>query len=143
MYGSLFTRSRAALLTAIFADGQPEFPVRQLVRIAGGSSAGVQRMLRDMQRDGLIRVRRAGNSKMISANVDSPLYEVLKPLAQALVRRPEAVASPAFFERFQKATRRRDQRDARALGPAAAQADAALRFGRARIRDLSFSSFAE
>ncbi len=143
MYESIIPRSRAALIIALFGEAGGEFAVRQLVRIAGGSSAGVQRMLREMQRDRLIRSRRVGNARLIRANADSPLFDILVELAGKLARRPQGVAPPGFFERFQEAARRRELRAARAMAPSRVQAEAALRFRRARVRDLSFSSFSE
>lgn len=143
MYESIFPRSRAALIVAIFGEGRGEFAVRQLVRVAGGSSAGVQRLLREMQRDRLIRSRRVGNAKLIRADTESPLFDVFTELARKLARPSKAAAPAAFFERFQQAARRRELRASRVLTPAQAQAGAALRFGRVQVWDLSFSSFSE
>jgi len=143
MYESIITRSRAALVVAIFGEGGGEFAVRQLVRVAGGSSAGVQRVLREMQRDRLILSRRVGNARLIRANPQSPLFDLLAELARKLARPSKGAAPPAFFERFQEAARRRELRAARGLDPAQVQAEAALRFGHVRVRDLSFSSYTE
>lgn len=94
-----------------------------------------------MQRDQLIRSRRVGNARLICANTDSPLFDALTELARNLSALSKGGTPEAFFERFQEAARRREQRAARHLAPAQVQRDAALRFGRARVRDLSFSSY--
>jgi len=76
----LFPKTRWVILKSLFSHPEQEFYVSQLIRLAGGSSAHVQRELRQFTREGLLTRTKAGNQVRYRANPDHPLFPDLRSL---------------------------------------------------------------
>jgi predicted nucleotidyltransferase len=77
----LFPKTRWAILKTLFARPEQECYVSQLIRLAGGGSANVQRELRQFTAAGLLTRTEVGNQVRYRANPDHPLFPELRTLA--------------------------------------------------------------
>lgn len=76
----LFPKARWTILKALFAHPEEDFYVSQLIRLAGGGSAHVQRELRHFTQSGLLIRKRAGNQVRYQANPAHPVFRDLHSL---------------------------------------------------------------
>jgi predicted nucleotidyltransferase len=75
---ALFSNAQQPILALLY--GQPEqwFHVKELIRLTGLGSAGVQRELARLEKGGLVETRRIGNLKQVRAYADSPIFSELR-----------------------------------------------------------------
>jgi predicted nucleotidyltransferase len=76
----LFPKTRWVILESLFAHSGQELYVNQLIRLAGGGSAHVQRELRLFTEEGLLLRRQIGNQVHYRANPKHPLYSDLRSI---------------------------------------------------------------
>lgn len=76
----LFPKTRWAILRTLFARPDQDYHVSQLIRLAGGGSAQVQRELRQFTQAGLLTRTEVGNQVRYRANPDHPLFPELRTL---------------------------------------------------------------
>ena len=77
----LFPKARWVILKTLFARPEQELHVSQMIRLAGGGSAHVQRELRQFAQAGLLTRTEVGNQVRYRANPDHPLFPELRTLA--------------------------------------------------------------
>jgi predicted nucleotidyltransferase len=76
----LFPRTRWLILQEFFSRPDRELHVSELIRMAGGGSAAVQRELRQFTESGLLIRTRVGNQVRYRANPDHALFPELRSL---------------------------------------------------------------
>lgn len=77
------SEAQARILTWLLLAPEREQPIATLAPIAGVAQSNTLREINRLVQSGLIRERRAGNTRLVSANTDSPYFE---PLVQILGR---------------------------------------------------------
>jgi predicted nucleotidyltransferase len=78
--GSLFGRTRSALLAMLYGHADQSFYVRQLVRAVGAGHGALQRELKHLTEMGLVLRRTQGNQVLYQANSQSPIFSEIKGL---------------------------------------------------------------
>lgn len=76
------SKGRAAILKALFDGRQRRVHIRELARASNLSAPSLMREAKNLVRLGLLRESKDGNRVDYEANIDSPLYEVLKQLIE-------------------------------------------------------------
>ena len=76
------SKGRAAILKSLFDGRGQRAHIRELARVSHLSAPSLMREAKSLVRLGLLRESRDGNRVDYEANVDSPLYEVLKQLVE-------------------------------------------------------------
>jgi len=76
----LFPKARWVILQWLFGRPDRDFYVNELIRLAGGGSAHIQRELKQFAEEGLIIRIPVGNQIHYRANPDHPLYHELRSL---------------------------------------------------------------
>ena len=94
------SKGRAAILKGLFGGRGQRAHTRELARVSQLSAPSLMREAKNLVRLGLLRESQDGNRVDYEANVDSPLYEVLKQLVEKtagaeVVLRDVFVDSPA------------------------------------------------
>ncbi len=79
----LRSRVQAELLTRLLLDPGEELSLTRLAEAADASVSTASREIDRAEAAGLVRSRRVGNTRLVSANRDSPLFD---PLAELLLR---------------------------------------------------------
>ena len=74
------SRARAKLLTALFAEPEGEYYLRELARITGQVVGSVQRELDNLEELNLIVSQKRANAKFYRANQHHYLYSDLKSI---------------------------------------------------------------
>jgi len=74
------SRAQADLLTEAYLHEDREYSLTELARAADVSMPTVYREVNQLAGAGLLRDRRVGNVRMVSANADSPLFPAMKQL---------------------------------------------------------------
>jgi predicted nucleotidyltransferase len=97
------SEAQARILAWLFLVPGREQPIATLAPVAGVAQPNTLREVNRLVEGGLVRDRRAGNTRLVSANTDSPYYE---PLVQILGRAygpavevPRALADISGIER--------------------------------------------
>lgn len=75
------SRLQALLLARVLADPEHEFAVAELARVLEADLATVSRETTRLAQAGVLLERRAGRTRLLRANQDSPVYEELLSLA--------------------------------------------------------------
>ena len=76
------SKGRAAILKGLFDGRVQRAHIRELARVSHLSAPSLMREAKSLVRLGLLRESQDGNRVDYEANVDSPLYEVLKQLVE-------------------------------------------------------------
>ena len=76
------SKGRAAILRHLFDGRCQKSHIRELARLSGLSAPSLMREAKEMVRMGLIRESRDGNRVDYLADVNSPLYDVLRQLVE-------------------------------------------------------------
>ncbi len=77
------SRVQAELLTQLLLNPNVEVSLTRLADVVDASVSAVSREIDRAEAAGLVRSRRVGNTRLVSADRDSPLFE---PLAELLLR---------------------------------------------------------
>jgi uncharacterized protein len=78
---AILTRTQQRVLALLFAGGETEHTLNELVQRSGGGSGAIRREVERMAAAGLLRERRVGNQRRFSADRASPLFPALAALA--------------------------------------------------------------
>lgn len=78
--GSLFGKTRQAVLSLLFRHPDCRFHLREIVRLTGSGQGAVQRELERLARAGLVVRQRRGNMVFCQANRDSPVFAEVRGL---------------------------------------------------------------
>ena len=96
------TEAQARILAWLLLDPSREQAIATLAPVAGTVQSSVLREVNQLLRGGLLAERKAGNTRLVRANVDSPYF---RPLAEILARAygplravPEELASVPGIE---------------------------------------------
>ncbi|GAB7126529.1 hypothetical protein JCM19000A_10360 [Silvimonas sp. JCM 19000] len=76
----LFSRVQQKLLALCFGNADRSFYTNELIRLAGGGNASVQRELKRMSSAGLLSSTTVGNQRHYQANRDCPIYAEMASL---------------------------------------------------------------
>ncbi len=77
------SEAQARLLAWLLLDPTRERPIAQLTGVSGAAQPNTLREVNRLVQAGLLKERRAGNARLVSANTDSPYFT---PLVQILGR---------------------------------------------------------
>ena len=77
------SEAQARILAWLFLVPEREQPIASLAPVAGVAQPNTLRVVNRLVLSGLLRERRAGNARLVAANMSSPYYE---PLVQILGR---------------------------------------------------------
>ena len=91
------SKGRAAILKGLFGGRVQRAHIRELARVSHLSAPSLMREAKSLVRLGLLRESQDGNRVDYEANVDSPLYEVLKQLVEKTAG-AEVVLRDAFSD---------------------------------------------
>jgi predicted nucleotidyltransferase len=78
--GTLFGKTRRAVLSLLYGHPDESFYLRQLARLAGVGMGSIQRELRQLAEAGIIRRFHIGRQVFFQSNPDCPVYSELKSL---------------------------------------------------------------
>jgi predicted nucleotidyltransferase len=90
---TLFGRTRAAVLAALYGQVGESFYLRQLARLTGIALGPVQREIRQLVRAGLAEKRMLGKQTLYFANQDSPVFAEIKSLVAKTVGMHDVLAA--------------------------------------------------
>lgn len=82
---TLFGRTRAAVLAALYGHVEESFYLRQLARYTNVALGPVQREIRQLVDAGLVKKKTLGKQILYSANQDSPVFAEIKSLVAKTV----------------------------------------------------------
>jgi hypothetical protein len=78
--GTLFGKSRTAVLALLFGHPDQEFYLRQVIRAAGGGVGAIQRELDQLTKAGIVCRTVRGSQVFFQADATCPVFEELKAL---------------------------------------------------------------
>lgn len=87
---ALFSTGQQRVLGLLFGQPERSYYANELIALAGGGSGAIQRELAQLERAGLVTVRRVGSQKHFQANADSLLFDELT----SIVRKTFGLAAP-------------------------------------------------
>jgi predicted nucleotidyltransferase len=90
---TLFGRTRAAVLAALYGQVGESFYLRQLARLTGIALGPVQREIRQLVQAGLAEKRMLGKQTLYFANQDSPVFAEIKSLVAKTVGMHDVLAA--------------------------------------------------
>jgi len=82
---ALFSQTRQKVLRLLFARGERDFSLKELIEQAEAGSGAVQRELARLVDSGLVQVMLQGRQKRYRANPDSPVFPELSSLVSKLL----------------------------------------------------------
>lgn len=82
---ALFPQTRQKVLRLLFARGERDFSLKELIEQAEAGSGAVQRELARLVDSGLVQVTLQGRQKRYRANPDSPVFPELSSLVSKLL----------------------------------------------------------
>jgi predicted nucleotidyltransferase len=85
---AILTRTQQRVLALLFAGGEAERTLNEIVQRSGGGSGAIRREVERMAAAGLLRERREGNRRRFSADRSNPLYPALAALAATATAPP-------------------------------------------------------
>jgi len=119
----LFPRTRARIFRELFADPGTEVHLRQLARQCGVAVGTLQDEVAQLQRTGLLRIRREGNRILFRAHDSHPLF----PEIHRLIRKALPPKSPTKKNRVSRPPSTKVPVTVRAVFPSPADRRAWLR----------------
>jgi predicted nucleotidyltransferase len=87
---ALFSTGQQRVLGLLFGQPERSYYANELIALAGGGSGAIQRELAQLERAGLVTVRRVGSQKHFQANAGSLLFDELT----SIVRKTFGLAGP-------------------------------------------------
>lgn len=87
---ALFSAGQQRVLGLLFGQPERSYYANELIALAGGGSGAIQRELAQLERAGLVTVKRVGSQKHFQANADSLLFDELA----SIVRKTFGLAAP-------------------------------------------------
>ncbi|MDD2657830.1 MAG: hypothetical protein PHD04_04210, partial [Candidatus Pacebacteria bacterium] len=72
------TKNRAELLRLFFTNPEQSFYMQEIGRILGKKPGNFQRVINNMEKEGVVISERRANARYFKANKDYPLYEEVK-----------------------------------------------------------------
>lgn len=102
MLGRLLgSQVRAALFRALFSEGRREVYLRELSRLTGFSAPSLLREANQLLEESIICVDKRENRSYYSANVESPLYDIICSLVER-TSSGEAILKSVFKDSAQR-----------------------------------------
>jgi len=87
---ALFSTGQQRVLGLLFGQPERSYYANELIALAGGGSGAIQRELAQLERVGLVTVKRVGSQKHFQANAESLLFDELT----SIVRKTFGLAAP-------------------------------------------------
>ena len=87
---ALFSVGQQRVLGLLFGQPERSYYANELIALAGGGSGAIQRELAQLERAGLVTVKRVGSQKHFQANAESLLFDELS----SIVRKTFGLAAP-------------------------------------------------
>jgi hypothetical protein len=91
---ALFSNAQQPILALLYGRPEQWFHVKELIRLTGLGSAGVQRELARLEKGELIETRRIGNLKQVRAFADSPIFSELRLVVMKTFGAAEVLREP-------------------------------------------------